>query len=436
MRKNSIKTLALLILAAAFFLITPAARASAAEFNNETHYLKISVDDDVLIMTQDTAQYDEIWQKAGIADPSATLKSFKDMGVVASFYEPSSKLTVNLITNRTSSTADVFSFAGMSDSDILDYMNNAMSSASSQSTALPPEFSVSRDLNGLPFVRIFIDARSTENPCSEVIYGTIINGEMLQFDTFTEGKADGDESFLRKIVSGVSFSKILTPEEYEELVRVARLKLIVIIIVFVVLIALVIFLFVFLGKRRDKKAKQVSDAMTAFRERMAAGEVDMSAPPTYTITTSYDEALFERLGMFRAWICPEPTFVILVGILAVVTISKLLQAQLLHVIVLGIFIVVLLYMHYSAADKAKDALKKRYDVKSGPKPTFRFYDEFFKVTGLPSASEYIYGQVTAVRTWSDTLYIFLGDSQIMPIRLSDLTDCTAADLKNLIRSRK
>nr|MCR5428565.1 hypothetical protein [Lachnospiraceae bacterium] len=363
MRKNSIKTLALLTLAAAFFLIMPAARASAAEFTNETHYLKISIDDDVLVMTQDTAQYDEIWQKAGISDPSATLKSFKDMGVAASFYEPSSKLTVNLITNRTSSTADVFSFADMSDSDILDYMNNAMS-ASSQSTALPPEFSVSRDLNALPFVRIFIDARSTENPCSEIIYGTIINGEMLQFDTFTEGMADGDESFLRKIVSGVSFTKILTHDEYEELVRVARLKLIVIIIVFVVLIALVIFLFVFLGKRRDKKAKQVSDAMTAFRERMAAGEINMSTPPAYTVTTSYDEALFERLGMFRAWISPEPTFVMLVGILAVITVFKLLQAQLLHVIVLGIFIVVLLYMHYSAADKAKEALKKRYDVKS------------------------------------------------------------------------
>ena len=435
MRKNSIKTLALLILAAAFFLIIPAARASAAEFTNETHYLKVSIDDDVLVMTQDTAQYDEIWQKAGISDPSATLKSFKDMGVAASFYEPSSKLTVNLITNRTSSTTDVFSFADMSDSDILDYMNNAMS-ASSQSTALPPEFSVSRDLNELPFVRIFIDARSTENPCSEVIYGTIINGEMLQFDTFTEGMADGDESFLRKIVSGVSFTKILTHDEYEELVRVARLKLIVIIIVFVVLIAAVILLFVFLGKRRDKKAKQVSDAMTAFRERMAAGEIDMSTPPAYTVTTSYDEALFERLGMFRAWISPEPTFVMLVGILAVITVFKLLQAQLLHVIVLGIFIVVLLYMHYSAADKAKEALKKRYDVKSCPKPTFRFYNEFFKVTGLPSASEYIYGQVTAVRTWSGTLYIFLGDSQILPIRLSDLTDCTAADIKNLIRSHK
>ncbi|MBQ3912456.1 MAG: hypothetical protein II694_05715, partial [Lachnospiraceae bacterium] len=78
----------------------------------------------------------------------------------------------------------------------------------------------------------------------------------------------------------------------------------------------------------------------------------------------------------------------------------------------------------------------RYDVKSCPKPTFRFYNEFFKITGLPSASEYIYGQVTAVRTWSGTLYIFLGDSQILPIRLSDLTDCTAADLKNLIRSHK
>ena len=67
-------------------------------------------------------------------------------------------------------------------------------------------------------------------------------------------------------------------------------------------------------------------------------------------------------------------------------------------------------MHYSGTDKAKDALIKRYDVKSQPSPTFRFYDEFFKVTGLPSASEYIYGQVTAVRIWGGVLYIFLGSA--------------------------
>ena len=435
MQRNIFKTLSLLFIAAAFFLIMPFSRVSAAEFTNETHYLKIGLADDVLVMTQNTPQYDEVWEKAGITDPSSTLKSFKDMGVVASFFEPSSRLTVNLITNRTSSTAETFSFASMSDSEIIDYMKNAMS-ASSQSETIPPEFSVVRDLNSLPFVRITLDATATDNPCSEVIYGTIVNGEMLQFDTYKEGTGEVDESFLRTVVAGTGFTKILTPEEYEEIVHEARIKLAIIVAVFVLLIAFVIFLFIFLGKKRDAKAKKISDSMTAFRERMAAGEIDMSVEPRYTVSTHYDEALFERYGMFRAWIRPDASFGLLIGVLVVVLVFKLMQSQLLHVLILAIFIIVLLYMHYSGTDKAKDALIKRYDVKSGPNPTFRFYDEFFKVTGLPSASEYIYGQVTGVYIWSGVLYIFLGSAQVLPIKIEDIKCCTANELKAMIKSHK
>ena len=435
MKKIISRLIPLLIITAAFFLAVPAARASAAEYTNESHYLKIDISDDVLIMTQDTPKYDEVWTKAGVSDPSAQLDSFKGMGVIASFFEPSSGLTVNVITNRTSSTGEVFSFAQMSDDGILNYMNNAMA-ASSQTTTVAPVLSVNRDLNTLPLVRIYLDARTTDNPCSEVIYGTIVNGEMIQFDTFREGTGDLDESFLQTVVRNVAVTRILTKDEYEDLVREARIKLAIIAAVFVLLIAGVIFLFIFLGKRRDRKAKAISDAMTDFRERMAAGKIDMSVEPKYTVRTHYDVPLFERFGMFRTWICPEPSFIVFIAILAVFTVFKLMQGSLLHVLILAVIIVVLLYMHYSATDKVKEALIKRYDVKAGPDPTFRFYDEFFKVTGLPSASEYIYSQVTAVRIWSGTLYIFLGSSQVLPIRIEDLTGCTAAELKKMIRSHK
>ena len=165
MKKIISRLIPLLIITAAFFLAVPAARASAAEYTNESHYLKIDISDDVLIMTQDTPKYDEVWTKAGVSDPSAQLDSFKGMGVIASFFEPSSGLTVNVITNRTSSTGEVFSFAQMSDDGILNYMNNAMA-ASSQTTTVAPVLSVNRDLNTLPLVRIYLDARTTDNPCS------------------------------------------------------------------------------------------------------------------------------------------------------------------------------------------------------------------------------------------------------------------------------
>ncbi len=412
-------------------LFSPVSNISAAVHEFSFHNISITTEDDVLIMTQDTGKYDEVWGKAGVENSADTLKTFNQMGVIASFFEPSSGLTVNVIGNRADSTVEVFSFKDLSDDDILAYMKSQMNENTTE--GLSTSLSVSREFGEYPFIKIVIDAQGTANPCTEVIYGTIVNGEMLQFDAFRQGTGDVDESFLKKIINGLTVTKVLTREEYKEEVHKARIRLIVILAVFVAIIAAIIILVKKLGKRKDAKAQRISDAVTEFRKKIAAGEIDTSQAPVYTVTTKYNEELFDRLGMYLAWLKPSAGFMSGVLILILLAVFMAAQGSYVYTVVMLGFLITVLYMHYSAADKTKDALIKRYSVKSAPAPTFNFYKDYLKVSGITGNGEYIYEQITELHEWQGVIYLFLGDAQVYPIRKEDLSGCTYSDIKKLVR---
>ncbi len=419
------------LLLAFAMLISPVKEVSAAVHEFSFHNISITTDDDVLMMTQDTGKYDEVWSKAGVENSADTLKTFNQMGVIASFYEPSSGLTVNLISNRAESTVNVFTFKDMTDDEVLSYMKSQINENADPD--LKTTLSVSREFGEYPFIKIVIDAQATSNPCTEGIYGTIVNGEMLQFDAFREGKGDVDESFLKKIINGLTITKILTPEEYASEVQKARIRLIVILAVLVAIIVLIIFLVKRNGKRRDAKAQRISDAVTEFRKKLADGEIDVNQSPVYTVRTKYSTEIFDRLGMYMAWLKPSVGFIVCVLVTLLITVFMASQGSYIYAAVMLVLLIALLYMHYSAADKAKESLVKRFDVKSGPEPTFYFYNDYLRISGITGNGEYIYDQITEIREWQDAIYLFLGDAQAYPIRKEDLGGCTFNDLKQLVK---
>ena len=417
------------LLLALALLISPVSNVSAAVHEYALHNISITTEDDVLIMTQDTSKYDEVWTKAGVQNPSDTLKTFNQMGVIASFYEPSSSLTVNLISNRAESTIDVFTFKDMTDDEVLNYMKAQMKE--NTDNGITTSLSVSREFGEYPFIKIVIDAKGTANPCSEVIYGTIVNGEMLQFDAFNQGAGDVDESFLKKIIGGLSITRILTREEYEVEMRKARTRLFVMLAAFIVLIVLIITLVKWLGKRRDAKAQRISDAVTVFRQKIADGEIDTSEGPLYTVTTHYNSELFDRLGMYLAWLKPSFGFIMSLVVFLLLAVFMASEGSYLYAAIMLGFMIALLYMHYSAAEKTKEALVKRYDVKSNPAPVFYFYRNYMRISGITGSGEYIYDQITELREWQGVVYMFLGGTQVYPIRKEDMTGCTLSDIKKL-----
>lgn len=430
-RTKNVKAGALILSVLLLITLFAPSRVKAETYAFVTQFIMIDVPDDTIVMTKSTSKYDESWAAAGIDDPEAVLDEFDSMGVVASFHDPKTGLAVNFIYKKTMETVEKFSFADLSDEEILTYMSTVMQATAED--GLNVDLTIRRDLNAdVPFFRMVLDARTGDAPCSEVIYGTIVNGQMLQFDSFVEGIGEVDDSFAEQVVRGMRFTKILTVEEYEEEVAKAKVKLALIILAVVAIVAGLICLAVFTRKHREKRAKAISNAMTDFRIRLKDGLIDTSAAPHFAFTTTYDLPLLDEFGVFEAWFNPDPGFVLAIAIFLAFAVFMFSTGHFVYALLLTVLVVVLLYMHYTQAEKSKNALIMRYGVKEKPTAVFKFYDEYFTVSGLTTAGEYIYGQVTKIRSFSHSLFIFTGDSHALIIRKEDLGDTSVRQIRELV----
>ena len=107
----------------------------------------------------------------------------------------------------------------------------------------------------------------------------------------------------------------------------------------------------------------------------------------------------------------------------------------LYALIVLAFMIVMLYMHYSASEKTKEAHLKRYDVQSSPKPVFAFYKDYFKISGITGGGEYIYPQITEIHEWKGVIYMFISSTQVFPINKADLAPHSYEELKRIIRQK-
>ena len=419
-----------MILAALLLVVcTPVLPARAAIYTFESDFVDAEIADHTLVMTSQTSKYDEVWKEAGVSDVTAKIDEFRTMNIMAYFYNKDTMQGVNVIRNNTQETVDAFSFAQMSESEILAFAKE-VGSASGQE-GITVDVSVLNDVAEFPCFRLFIDARNTANPCSEVVYGIVMNAQIFQFDSFTDGTGEPNEDYLKEIIGGFHWTKQLTRGEYEDMVRDARIKLVLISVGFVAIIGGLIALAVLRRRSRNKRNKTITAKMTEFREKKANGEITPTQP-LFFVSTKYDEALFNDYATYAAWIRPALSFVISIVFLAAVLILMVKGGSYMYGLFMFVIIVILLYMHYTQTEKLKESLIKRYDVKSHPAPTFRFYKEYFEVSGLRSAGQYIYGQITALRSYKNSVYLFVGDDTVLIIRKEDITEEQIAKIKELM----
>ena len=409
----------------------PSVTSLAAVLDFSAQGLTLEIGDDVLTMTPTTSKFDGVWAEAGVTDPATKLKEFQSMGVVAAFYDPQTKTTVNFISNRNTITAEQFTLAGMTDAQVEEYIGGLMQSGEDVSTevqAIPHET--------VPFFRLVIDGMSEKAKGREIIYGTIINGAMVQFDVYSETIQDIDESFLQQLVDSVVFTSILTREDYEAEAKAAARKFFIGAgIFFGVIILLIVYAIIRKNKRKHKLAA-ISDAVTDFRERRKNGDIDSNEAPEFIAHIELNDAAINTFGTFNTWLRVWP---VLAGCtllyLAIIwlMLSKGFPMYALLTVIAG---VVLLYMHYTRLEKLKEAMKKRFRSKNKPLMTVRFYKEYFTTGGLESVSEYIYRQITAVSTYQDYIFIYTGDESAVMLTKAGVEGGKAEELIAMLKERK
>lgn len=394
--------------------------ASAQTLTYPYNYLTIDVRDDVLVMTSDTKRTDAVWLEAGIVNPDEALEDFKNMGVMASFYDKETKTTVNFIAKKSTDTVQRFNFDGMSDDDVIKYITEGIGDTEDA------RVSVSLfDNKGIRFFKIHLLVSTELTSALEVLSGTLINGQMIQFGVYEEG-TDAvpvvNEAFLDEIVSCVSFTDILTPEEYADLTKASMLKVGLIILAVIVGFILLVVFSKLSQKHNEKKAKNISAYMQDFRAKERAGGIDRTQPPVFTAHTVYSDDTIDDFCMYTTWlkdVSRVAAFVLLFGGMTVFMFANNSVGYGLIFIVLA---AVILYFAYSRGEKQKKVLKDQYNTKAKPVAELRFYDEYFDVLGLGSRSEYIYKQVTMVRTYKTCMYLYLGNEHAMIVDLTSLPE--------------
>ncbi len=391
-----------------------AVSADTREIAFKDYDFSITVGDGVLSMNSETNKHDPVWLESGVENSEEQLDVMKQMNVLTMLYDKNTESLVNVICKITEATVANFSYVGKNDEEILASVDALLEGIDApdengQSTGVTYERSLVKHAQ-VPFFRIVIDIKSEEMLAKEVIYGTVVNGRLIEIDEFVEGGDSVDETFLKSVVDNLKITKFITKEEYEDMITRNKIK-IWIVIGCVILMFAGLFIFAAVNrKRKEKKALRISENLRLFRERRANGEVDIKNVIAMGRAT-YSVKAVDKYITYNTWIRNAVVEVILFAFLVLIVVLFISTDSFLYGILVAICGMVSIYFNYTGGEKNKANMIARYDARNNPVARFTFYDEFFTITGAGAMTEFTYDQVSSVRLFNEYYYIFFGPEQ-------------------------
>lgn len=393
-------------------------------------YLQVKVPDNTVVLEQNMSSTDSKWGSVGIKDVSTVKNTMKNSGVSAIFGDLNSKALVYYISS-TQNTYDTFDISTWDDQKILDFASGlyGVENATEGTT-------VSFDLYKHSQTKFFtINLVETGDTKSEsLIYATVINGMLIEFYMNTDSLGGINKEYIEKIVDNVYFTKIMTKEEYDAAVEKTWTVLIVVFASLIAMIILMIVINKILKKRRKKKNERLADLILEFRQKKQNGEINIRDIVCQTDTV-YDSNLIDNFVVFNTWLKPVLVLLLWAAVYALILYYFINSGSTLAIVIIIAIGIGLLYFIYSKSEKYKENLCKQYDVKSKKQATFRFYNDYFTMTGVNSISEFIYEQITSVRTYKNYMYLYMSDTYAVMVDIDNLSDEDENKVVSLIKTK-
>ena len=392
-------------------------------------YLEITVPDSYIQLTSDLKDSDPKWLSANIDNPSERKDSFKNGNIIAAYYDPETHATVYFIAKSDNETLKAFDITGYSDSQIIDYASELANDFKNSENAsiIDPAHKMKSSVAAYKHAQMnmfrleFTDIG--ENLDSELIYGTIVNGMTIQFSMNTSFLGKIKPEVIQKVLDGVHLTTIMTVEEYEAKVRKTWT---VIGCFFGGGILLMIILFVVSKINRKQKKKRVaaiSEKLFAFRKNKQEGKIDVSHV-LFTVETEYDKKLIQAYSTYNSWFKTIKRDIIM-AVIYVGLVGYAIYLGSKVVMVLGIAgALILLYLRFSGNEKYQDNLIKRYDLKKKKSimAEYRFYEDFFTLSGIDSISEYIYQQIYRVANYQGYMLLYISEESALVIDIEKVPE--------------
>ena len=374
-------------------------------------YLEIDVPDNYIRLDTSLKDADPIWGQAEIPDAKNAKEEYEARGVVAAYFVPETHSYIYFIQKKSDEALRAFDISGYNDADLTEYAKKLLPEM--ENTEIKVGTYSHPDMN---MYKINV-VETTEDGISEVIYGTIVNGMGIQFSMDDSRNKEGfKEELLLDFIDHVKLTTKMTREEYEARVRKTWIT---IGCFFGGGILLMVILYIISKQQKKKKKKKidtVSKKLYDFRMRRKDGKVDLTNIK-YEVETDYDAKLIEVYSTYNFWFKNIKKDIIM-ALIYVGFVGYATYLGSTFVLIVGITVAfILLYHRFSGKEKFQDNMMKRYEIKKKKSVTavYRFYDEFFTLSGIDSIAEFIYPQVFKLANYQGYLLLYVSDDNALVI---------------------
>ena len=396
----------LFLLLVLLLVLYPSTQVQAKVHSFPSMYMEVTVPEDTIILTADTPNTDEQWEKAGITDPKTEKKNFSEMSVKAILYDPSSTTTVRLMQKQTSDTSDLFHLSLLSEDELTAYLDTLFTSTDENTTYTMEKYAQQE----APFYHLSLESTKKGVLYSETLYGTIVNGYSISYDLYVENNTEPlDESFIKELVAGTHFTEILDKAEVEQQGQKALAYLVIAIIVIIG----IIIVWVLLSKKAERKKLAIRKLKTEelsrfFVEQRLREEKNIKDASIYLNRTKYTEEVIKNFYIYdmifkhiKLWIIT--VIMLLLSIYTLFTSGSLLGCGIIIVVV-----VVFLYYKGFQIEKIITRDLKAYKKNKSTEAIFTFYEEYYTISGIQSTSKYPYVQMIEIKKYKDYIYLYYG----------------------------
>jgi hypothetical protein len=398
--KNKVISKIFLILALILFIYPTLKVGAQVETFSELN-IEINVSNETIIITKDTPVTDNLWKQVGILDPKTEKENMDKMGVQAIIYDPITTSTVRLLQKQSNESKSIFHLSLLSEDELSEFMNSFISSPDENTKATIDKY----PHNETPFFRYHLEVTQDNIPLTEIIYGTIVNGNTIFFDMYQENSiTEIDETFVKELVAETHFTKFLDKSEVLKEQKEETLRLL---IGFMILVVISIIWFVFQKKRSKKeqetKKRKTNELTEFYKEQRRKEELNIKDTILYINRTQYKEEVIKTFCYYNEIIKNAKLWIGMIIIILVFLLQS--RVTLLIYLIASVLIFLFVYFQGIRIDKLVQRMLKPFTKNSDA--IFMFYEDYFTLSGVQFISKYPYTQITDVKVYKDYIYIYL-----------------------------
>ncbi len=389
----------------AALLVFAAISLTAGASTWETEDFTAQVPEGFYEFDQQTPADDPAWALAGVADPTAKLQEYQEMGALANFISEDGKLSILAMKKESSYSKQVYNLKELGEEERGEVLSR-LSQTEGENFQVDSGYHTGAQV---PFFYLDITgALEDETLHHELIYGTIVNGAAYTFDIYGGEEAISEEHrrLLLGIVDSLKFHEVLPIPEYA-LTPMAVVQFVLLMLVLIAVVAVPLIYIPMRKKSEKKKKAHMAQLLEEYRKTHTDEQVAREL--RFSNTTDCTKETIRAFSVYHVYVKNLVPMLLNGGlcVLAIVMTFALDSVWWMKLLAVGITV----YFGYKVFTNPTTVEKVQRKVyQRGPSQTaiYSFYEEGFRVAGIQSAHIYPYFQLSAVKRHGRYFYLYYG----------------------------